>query len=94
VHILIYSCITHLFFWSYSTTMNLSCALMSYLFDFLVLVEFGAYSRFVSPLLVLIVWIIFKFFHFIQLLFTFRCVVINHQKRGDYAHLGPQGMFR
>jgi hypothetical protein len=55
VHVLIYSCITHLFFWNYSTTMNLSCALMSYSFVFLVLVEFGAYSRFVSPLLVLIV---------------------------------------
>jgi hypothetical protein len=27
-------CITHLFFWSYSTLMNLSFALMSYLFDF------------------------------------------------------------
>jgi hypothetical protein len=74
--------------------MNLSCALMSYSFIFLVLVEFGAYSRFVSPLLVLIVWIIFKFLHFIQLLFTFHCVVINHQKGGDCVHLGPQGMFR
>jgi hypothetical protein len=57
-------------------------------------IEFGAYSRFVSPLLVLIVWIVFKFFHFIQLLFIFRCVVINHQKGGDCAHLGPEGMFR
>jgi hypothetical protein len=61
---------------------------------FFVLVEFGAYSRFFSPLLVLIVWIIFKFLHFIQLLFTFNCVVINHQKGGDCAHLGPQGMFQ
>jgi hypothetical protein len=43
---------------------------------------------------VLIVWIVFKFFHFIQLLFTFRCVVINHQKGGDCAHIDPQGMFQ
>ena len=40
-------------------------------------------------LLVLTVWIVFNFFHLIQLLFTFCCVVINHQKGGDCAHLGP-----
>jgi hypothetical protein len=56
---------------------------------FLVLVEFGAYSRFVSPLLVLIVWIIFKLLHFIQLLFTFCCVVINHQKGGRLCASRP-----